>query len=101
MIAGGGTAGSVIANRLSEVSMWKVLVLEAGGDPPITVEVPEMHLSLQNTCIDWMFKTMSDLGIYHGMNDVLLRFNLNTITASYAVSFLPLSLMRINNKLLF
>lgn len=40
--------GSVVAARLSENPKHKVLLLEAGGNPPIESEIPNMFFHMQN-----------------------------------------------------
>uniref|UniRef100_A0A1I8PFI0 Glucose-methanol-choline oxidoreductase N-terminal domain-containing protein n=1 Tax=Stomoxys calcitrans TaxID=35570 RepID=A0A1I8PFI0_STOCA len=57
VVIGSGSAGSVVASRLSENSQWNVLVLEAGGDPPPESEIPLLLFSLQNTTASYDYFT--------------------------------------------
>ncbi|CAG9831003.1 unnamed protein product [Diabrotica balteata] len=56
IVIGSGSAGSVVANRLSENPNWRVLVLEAGGYPSATSDIPILLYSLQETEEDWQYK---------------------------------------------
>ena len=66
IVVGGGTAGSAIAARLSEIARWKILLLEAGGDPPFSSDVPSFHWNLHKSDIDWQFKTERERGLFNG-----------------------------------
>ena len=57
VIVGGGSAGAVLANRLSEVSGWKVLLLEAGGQETELSDIPAQANDLQLGPLDWKYKT--------------------------------------------
>ncbi|KAK6640555.1 hypothetical protein RUM44_012251 [Polyplax serrata] len=57
VIVGAGSSGSVIASRLSENPNWKVLLVEAGGDPTFASDVPGFLFSTQGTDIDWMYRS--------------------------------------------
>jgi len=58
VVVGGGSAGAVVANRLSEVNGWTVLLLEAGGDETEVSDVPSLAGYLQLTEMDWQYKTL-------------------------------------------
>ncbi|RZF42366.1 hypothetical protein LSTR_LSTR004174 [Laodelphax striatellus] len=57
VVVGGGSAGAVVANRLSEEKNWTVLLLEAGGDETEISDVPSLAGYLQLTDLDWQYKT--------------------------------------------
>lgn len=54
---GAGSAGAVMANRLSEDSSLKVLLLEAGGSENLFSDIPIAAATLQMTPIDWAYQT--------------------------------------------
>lgn len=57
IIVGGGTAGSVLASRLSEVPEWKILLLEAGEKDTEATRVPRNWEQLKSTDYNWQYTT--------------------------------------------
>lgn len=62
VVVGAGSAGAVVANRLSENRNWTVLVLEAGGDETEISDVPSFVGYLQLSDMDWQYKTAPPSG---------------------------------------
>ncbi|EFX84142.1 hypothetical protein DAPPUDRAFT_47585, partial [Daphnia pulex] len=69
IVIGAGSAGAVVANRLTEVSDWNVLLLEAGGDEGLMTDIPGAVQLLQRTSIDWQYKTVAQTKSCLGFND--------------------------------
>ncbi len=65
VVVGAGTAGCILANRLSADPRRRVLLLEAGGrDDWIWFHIPVGYLfALGNPRADWMFRTEAEPGL--------------------------------------
>ncbi|XP_063622405.1 ecdysone oxidase-like, partial [Cydia splendana] len=60
IVVGAGSAGSVIASRLSEVTDWNVLLIEAGQNPPDFSVVAGLSAYLARTKYDWNYESEDD-----------------------------------------
>ncbi|KAK7731043.1 hypothetical protein SLS53_008845 [Cytospora paraplurivora] len=65
VVVGGGTAGLVVAARLSEDPIQRVLVLEAGSDhtDDPRVKTPALYSALMGTEADWGFQSKPQPGL--------------------------------------
>lgn len=69
IVVGAGSAGAVVANRLSEVKQWNILILEAGPDENEISDVPSLAAYLQLSKLDWQYKTQPSNKSCLGMNN--------------------------------
>ncbi|KAK9871993.1 hypothetical protein WA026_015238 [Henosepilachna vigintioctopunctata] len=69
IIIGSGSAGSVIANRLSEVEKWKILLLEVGREATGFSDIPQLAPALQFTDLNWGYLMEKQEGVALGLVD--------------------------------
>ncbi|XP_047999622.1 glucose dehydrogenase [FAD, quinone]-like [Leguminivora glycinivorella] len=62
IVVGAGSAGAVLANRLTEVADWKVLLVEAGGNPSLGTMIPQAFFSNIGGPDDWGYRPIPQEG---------------------------------------
>ncbi|XP_026725144.1 LOW QUALITY PROTEIN: glucose dehydrogenase [FAD, quinone]-like, partial [Trichoplusia ni] len=75
IVVGAGSAGSVVANRLSEVAKWNVLVVEAGSDAPLESDIPGFDALLFKSDYDWQYLTVNNGVTSQGLANGSVSFN--------------------------
>lgn len=69
IIVGAGSGGSVLANRLTEIPEWSVLLLEAGREEILLTDVPLLVSYIIGTDYNWGYRTEKQDGICMAMKN--------------------------------
>lgn len=69
VVVGAGSAGAVVANRLTENPAWTTLLLEAGGHETEITDVPILSLYLHKSKLDWKYRTQPQKSACNAMID--------------------------------
>ncbi|XP_018572219.1 glucose dehydrogenase [FAD, quinone] [Anoplophora glabripennis] len=68
IIVGAGSAGTLLANRLTEIKKWKVLLLEAGGPENDFSDIPGMSSELYVSDMNWGYFSIPQKRACKGMD---------------------------------
>ncbi|CAH0713535.1 unnamed protein product, partial [Brenthis ino] len=60
VVVGAGTAGCIVANRLSQQKDVEVLAIEAGGDPPEEKDILSLFVTEVHPHVYWNYETEDD-----------------------------------------
>ncbi|XP_065160744.1 glucose dehydrogenase [FAD, quinone]-like [Atheta coriaria] len=69
VVIGGGSSGSVVAARLSEVPQWKILLLEAGERENNFTNIPGLYFYSRFTNYNWGYLSVPQRHACQGMID--------------------------------
>jgi choline dehydrogenase-like flavoprotein len=69
IVIGAGPGGATVANRLTEVPGWNVLLLEAGGDELKITDIPVFAAHFQLTDFNWGYRAQRQAGACLGLKD--------------------------------
>ncbi|KAG0422455.1 hypothetical protein HPB47_001720 [Ixodes persulcatus] len=69
IIVGAGSAGAVLANRLSADPSLQVLLLEAGGSESVLADIPLVAATLQGSALDWGYRTITQEAACFGLHE--------------------------------
>lgn len=74
IIVGAGSAGAVLANRLTENPKWNVLLIEAGPSENMVMDIPMFVHYLQAFNVNWDYKTKPSNSSCLGMRNNQCRW---------------------------
>lgn len=67
MVIGAVSGGSVLANRLTEIENWNVLLIEAGLGEMLFTEMPMLSPYFQKTDYNWGHRMEKQEGVCLGI----------------------------------